>query len=173
MMTRVSSWADQLARGVLFVLLAVMTVLVFLQVVLRYVFGHSIVWSEEVSRYAFVWASFMGASLASRWGIHVGVRILVDHLPKGAKRAIELTANIFILFFLCVAVYVGVQATFRAWNQSTAVLQIPMAIPYSAIPVGCFLMLIQEVESVSKLLRGTQAKPAEGQESPFSPVPKE
>ena len=170
MMTRLSSWGDQLAKGVLFVLLVIMTALVFMQVVMRYVFSHSIPWSEEVSRYAFVWASFIGASIASRWGIHVGVRILVDYLPKGLQRVIELAARFFILVFLCVATYVGTQATFRAWYQTTAVLQIPMTIPYSAIPVGCFLMLIQEAESMLKVLRGTQPKTAAGQEGPFSPV---
>jgi TRAP-type C4-dicarboxylate transport system permease small subunit len=154
MLTRLSSWADNFAKTLLFILLSVVLILVFFQVILRYIFGQSIVWSEEVSRYAFVWATFIGASLASRQGLHVAVGILVDHVPTVTKKYLSITANILVLIFVCVATFVTGQATMRAFNQQTAVLQIPMAVPYAGMCLGCVLLVIQQLAIVGRAFKG-------------------
>lgn len=154
MLTRLSSWADNFAKTLLFILLSVVLILVFFQVILRYIFGQSIVWSEEVSRYAFVWATFIGASLASRQGLHVAVGILVDHVPTVTKKCLSITANILVLIFVSVATFVTFQATMRAFNQQTAVLQIPMAVPYAGMCLGCVLMVIQQLAIARRAFKG-------------------
>ena len=170
MIARLGFWAYSFASCMLFVLLVVMVALVFCQVALRYVFGYSIVWTEEVARYAFVWATFIGASLALRVGAHIGVRLLIDKLPRRWRRVFEIAANALVLVFICISLYVGTQATLRAWKQQTAILQMPMAIPYLAIPIGFFLMAIQQIEALFRFLKGEVAQSVDAKEPGRTPV---
>ena len=82
-------FADRVLRGYTRALdmlgglfLAVMVVLVFGNVVLRYAFNSGLTMSEEVSRWLFVWLTFMGAVVALREHSHLGVDALVLRLPQ-------------------------------------------------------------------------------------------
>ena len=68
-------------------LLVVMVALVFGNVVLRYAFNSGITVSEELSRWAFVWLTFLGAIVALREHGHLGTDMLVGRLGAGGKRA--------------------------------------------------------------------------------------
>ncbi|HJW57757.1 MAG TPA: TRAP transporter small permease [Burkholderiaceae bacterium] len=93
-----------LSRGVSRVLevtivacLAIMSILVFGNVVLRYAFDSGIAWSEELARLVFVWLIFLGAILASREHAHIGFDTLVTRLPDfGKKLCIAITGVIML-----------------------------------------------------------------------------
>ena len=65
--------------------LAVMSVVIFWQVVCRYVLKSSLPWSEELSRYLLVWTSFIGGAYGVRLGAHIGVEAFTLLLPKKAQ----------------------------------------------------------------------------------------
>jgi TRAP-type C4-dicarboxylate transport system permease small subunit len=67
--------------------LAAMAAMVFGNVVLRYVFNSGIAISEEVSRWLFVWLTFLGAIVALREHAHLGTDVLLARLPRAGKRA--------------------------------------------------------------------------------------
>jgi len=76
----------RILKFVIAVCLAVMVVLVFGNVVLRYVFNSGITMSEELSRWLMVWLTFLGAIVALREHSHLGVDTLVRMLPASGKR---------------------------------------------------------------------------------------
>ena len=78
--------------------LAIMVVLVFGNVVLRYAFNSGITVSEEVSRWLFVWLTFLGAIVALRQHGHLGVDALVRRLPNAGKRACLIVTQILMLY---------------------------------------------------------------------------
>src|ERR1700745_1599244 len=90
------SWASRMARGldlycsflkaVIAACLAVMVVLVFGNVVLRYGFNSGITISEELSRWLLVWLTFLGAIVAMREHAHLGVDTLIRALPPLGKK---------------------------------------------------------------------------------------
>ena len=80
--------------------LAAMVVLVFGNVVLRYVFNTGITISEEASRWLFVWMTFVGAIIALRKHAHLGMDSLVSRLPTVAKKACFLVSNLLMLYAL-------------------------------------------------------------------------
>src|ERR1035437_10938826 len=51
------------------------------QVVARYLIGSSLIWSEELSRYALIWSAMVGSAVAYQRGAHIAVTVLVDLLP--------------------------------------------------------------------------------------------
>jgi TRAP-type C4-dicarboxylate transport system permease small subunit len=79
-------------------LLVVMVVLVFGNVVLRYVFNSGLTVSEEVSRWAFVWLTFMGAVVALKEHGHLGTDVLVGRLPVAGKKACLLIGQLLMLY---------------------------------------------------------------------------
>src|SRR5437763_5179365 len=90
--------------------LAVMVVLVFGNVVLRYGFNSSITMSEELSRWLFVWMTFLGAVVAVRRHSHLGSDALVARLPLPAKKACFAAAHVLMLA-MCIVMAKG------AWEQ--------------------------------------------------------
>ena len=97
--------ADRVLRGYTRVLdalsglcLAVMVVLVFGNVVLRYTLNSGITVSEELSRWLFVWLTFMGAVVALREHGHLGTDALVSRLPAMGKKACLVLAQLAMLY---------------------------------------------------------------------------
>ena len=78
--------------------LAIMVVLVFGNVVLRYTMNSGITVSEELSRWLFVWLTFMGAVVALREHGHLGTDVLVSRLPAVGKKVCLVLAQIAMLY---------------------------------------------------------------------------
>jgi TRAP-type transport system small permease protein len=78
--------------------LVAMVIMVFGNVILRYAFNSGITVSEEMSRYCFIWLTYIGAMLAMREGEHLGVDTLVKHLPVGGKKACLFASEALMLF---------------------------------------------------------------------------
>ena len=125
-------WIDLYCRAlkVMVVLcLAVMVVLVFTNVVLRYVFNSGIATSEELSRWLLVWLTFLGAIVALRQHAHLGVDTLVRALPPRGKLLCFVISYALML-------YADSLLTIGSWKQ--AVLTFHDSAPASGISVGLF-----------------------------------
>ena len=97
MTARVITWLARATEALLAALLAGMVLMVFGNVVLRYVFNSGIVVSEELSRIFFVWLTFIGAVLAMRDGAHLGMDSVVRKLPRRGRLACLALSQILIL----------------------------------------------------------------------------
>jgi TRAP-type C4-dicarboxylate transport system permease small subunit len=148
MLSRISYYANKSTEWSCLVLIVAMTVVTFAQVFFRFVVVHSLPWSEEFSRYALVWASFLGASIALKRGLHIGVGAFVAKLPKEKRRLIYLITLVMITFFLIVVIVKGVQMASFNMKQSSPAMRIPMGFPYLAIPVGSLVMVIHLLDEL-------------------------
>jgi len=131
-------------RWAVIALLAIMAVIVFANVVLRYATGASILWSEEVSRYLMIWLTFAGSGLVLRYGGHVGIETLQEALPRHAAGIRAVIVALLLAFFTFMVV-VGVRYAALALAQTTPVLQIPVGTVYLAIPIGFALLAVHLV----------------------------
>jgi TRAP-type C4-dicarboxylate transport system permease small subunit len=127
-------------RALVIALLAAMAVMVFANVALRFLTDHSILWTEEASRYAMVWLTFIGAGPVLRYGAHIGIDTVERALPRHAW---IIRATIFALraIFFTVMIVVGIRYSILTWAQTTPVLEIPIGAVYLAMPFGFALML--------------------------------
>ena len=132
-------------QGVVVVVFAAIVVVVFGQVVSRFVFNAPFSWSEELARYLQVWLIMLGAAACLRKGMHLSVDYAVHALRDSAKRTLSLLSLAGILFFLGVVFVSGVSLIVTTSSQRTPALQIPMWAVYLAIPVGSLLMLLETV----------------------------
>jgi len=129
-------------RAIIFIMMAVMATLVFVNVVTRYVFNFSIIWAEEVSQYLMIWIAYLGAGLALREGRHVAVEMLQDRLPTALGRRVRMAVGGLVLAFLGAVTVLGFQFVVFVWNQETPVLNISLGIPSLAIPIGALLFAL-------------------------------
>ena len=111
------------------VCLAAMVVLVFTNVVLRYLFNSGIATSEELSRWLLVWLTFLGAIVALRQHAHLGVDTLVRMLPARGKLFCFVASYLLML-------YADALLTIGSWKQT--VLTYGDTAPASGISVGLF-----------------------------------
>jgi TRAP-type transport system small permease protein len=97
-MTRIVEAYFHLLKIAIAACLVVMVVLVFGNVVLRYAFNMGITTSEELSRFLFVWMTFLGAIVALREHSHLGVDLLVRALPSTGKKVCFVVAHVLMLY---------------------------------------------------------------------------
>ncbi len=116
--------------------------LVFVNVVLRYGFGTSISWVEEVARFLMIWGAFLGAGLALREGRHVAIEVLQDRLPEPARRALRIVIGVVVLVFIIGLAYLGARFVIFGWDKVTMALQVSRGLPYLAVPIGSAVFAI-------------------------------
>ncbi len=122
-----------------------MALCVLFQVLLRYVFKVPIPWTEEASRFLFIWATFMGAAIAFHDGGHLNVKLFVSRLPKGRPQAFTaVLADICCFWFLGMYTVQG----FALATRLSMMGQTPpsmdfllMGWVYLAIPIGSLFMI--------------------------------
>jgi TRAP-type transport system small permease protein len=144
---------DRFLHGLLALLLGVLTASVFLQVLSRFVLRYPLPWTEEVTRLAFVYSIFVGATVAVREKAHINVDVFVTLLPRRAARAVTLAGSALVAVFLGVVVWQGILFVQATGVQMTPVLQIPFRHLYVVIPVSGALMLVYLVLGVVDDLR--------------------
>ncbi len=132
-------------RWVVIVMMGTMALLVFANVVSRYLFNHSLVWVEELTQYQMIWIAWLGAGLALREGRHVSVDLLEDALPDGARRVLRGAIALTMLGFLLALGWYGMQIVAFTWNQETPMLGVRTGIPYLGIPIGALLCALHLV----------------------------
>jgi TRAP-type C4-dicarboxylate transport system permease small subunit len=128
-------------RMLVIALLAAMALMVFANVALRFLTDYSILWTEEASRYAMVWLTFIGAGPVLRYGGHIGIETLEQAAPRLAP-AIRGAILALLAVFFGVMIVVGVRYAILTWAQTTPVLQVPIGAVYLAMPCGFALMLV-------------------------------
>jgi TRAP-type transport system small permease protein len=138
----------------LVVFLTLMVIMVFGNVVLRYGFNSGIISSEELSRFLFIWITFLGAIIALREGTHLGLDSLVRALPRSGKIACLVTSEL-IMLLCCGLMFYG------TWKQQTinsttlsAVLEIPMSWVYGVGYVASVAMALIIIAKLIRVARG-------------------
>lgn len=131
------------------VLLGIMGALIFLsaiaQVFFRYAVGDSLLWSEELGRYLFVWLVFLGAAHAVSTKGHLVINIIIQYLPGTGQRVVESIAQILMMLFFGFLAIQGFRLSAIAWNQLSPAVEIPMGIVYLVIPISALLMLFNSI----------------------------
>ena len=127
-------------RVLLIVLFAAITIVVFMQIIYRYVLLQPISWAEEVARYLFVWISFLGAGIAVKNKSHVGVEFVIKLFPKKITKIILTFSFLLCAFFSILMAIHGWTLVQRTSAQLSAAMRMPMSIAYLAIPVGFIIM---------------------------------
>ncbi len=129
-------------RGAVIALAAGIVLVIFIQVVLRYVFNSAFFGAEELAKFMFTCLIFLGATVALERGMHFSVDTIVAKLPVPLMRLAFVAAQGFVLMVLGILVVKGTQLTILNWRQLSPALQVPISFPYAAVPTAAALMIL-------------------------------
>ena len=118
------------------VAVALLIIPITLQIISRYTaLIPSYIWTEELSRFMFIWMVMLGAMIAVREGTHFEVDVWPDLSPR-AGALLRIVSNLVVLLFALVFVYWGVQFVRFGWDQQSELAELPMPFIFLAWPIA-------------------------------------
>ncbi|WP_449538973.1 TRAP transporter small permease [Ferdinandcohnia sp. Marseille-Q9671] len=129
-------------KWILIILFFVLVVVVFLQVLFRFVLEQPLAWTEELGRYLLVWTTFLGAGYGMSVKAHPSVEILYESVGPAIKKVFHVVTTILIVFFFWQVIVHSFDFIERSMVQKSPVLQLPMGLVYTVIPISSVLFII-------------------------------
>ncbi|MEW6670640.1 MAG: TRAP transporter small permease [Thermodesulfobacteriota bacterium] len=158
-------YLDKIMFWAIFILAAIMFLMVFLQVIMRYSFiTDPFSFSEELARYLMVWIVCIGSAGAYSQGMHIGVNLFTGLLPAAGQIWVARLVHMAVGGLMGVIIFEGGRLSYFLANQFSPAMEIKMTWPYLAVPVGAFLILIQAAALLIKGFAGAE-KPLNPQEN--------
>lgn len=125
--------------------LAAMACIMMVQIAARYVFQASLSWTEEITRFLFIWSAFLSISYCIRYHISIKVVTILEYVPKKAALALKVVGKIVMLLFYGYMLHYAAKFMMDtiASGQVSPACGIPMVLIYSAPLVGFTLAVIR------------------------------
>ncbi|ELG4786410.1 TRAP transporter small permease [Vibrio vulnificus] len=189
LLAKISHFTDRVEEGLIAFFLGAMTLLTFVNVVMRYLFNDNILWALELTVFMFAWMVLVGASYGVKKHFHIGVDVVIDKAPPPLRKVLALVAVSCCLTFSILLLigswnYWYPFATERAWyetddipmpemfqfmsdwfNEGEAYEKIPRFIPYMALPVGMALLTFRFLQVAWRILTDQQDRMIAGHEA--------
>jgi len=140
------------AKYFVFVLMIFLVVIVFAEVIARYLFNTSLRYTEEIVIYSMVWLGLIGAGVAVKENTLISINSLLQSFSPKITKLIKVVGNIMIIILLLWIVKSGINYTLRNITQLSPTMQISMMYPYLSIPVGCGILILHYIDSVVRIL---------------------
>lgn len=135
-MKKLIGFYHQLLTWLMVLTIAVLVVPVTLQMISRYTaLIPSYIWTEELSRFLFIWMVMLGAMIGIREGTHFEVDVWPELGPR-ANAALKIASSLFVLVFAFVFLYWGIQFVQFGWYQTSELADLPMPFIFLAWPVA-------------------------------------
>lgn len=162
---------DTIERNGIALALGLMTLVTFANVVARYVFNSNVLWALETTVFLFAWLVLLGASHCVKISAHIGVDIIQNLLPLGARRGLVLVSVMLSVLFSGLLLYGAFEywwpfVTKQAWyevndipmfffpelmgdifNEGETYDYMPKFIPYLALPIGMTLLTLRFIQA--------------------------
>lgn len=120
----------------------VMCALLVLQLASRYLFSKPLLFTEEFSRFCYVWIAFLGMAIAHKRGDHIKIDLFVGLFPPGVRRVLTALVDIISLAMLAYLAYWGVEYMLFNEYSVAASVDFPLYYVYAALPVSCALAVV-------------------------------
>lgn len=157
-MKKVISWLDEnLEEFLMLILLAMISIIIMLQVIMRYVFGHALSWPEEFTRFCFVYTGCLSAGYCIRRGVGIRVDLLLNFMPKPMKIFFDYAGKLTTLLVYGLIFYWSFDLIAKTSTLSTA-MQWPFKVVYAGFPVGFGLGILRGIQDLVVYTKKTFAK---------------
>ncbi|MCD7992153.1 MAG: TRAP transporter small permease [Clostridia bacterium] len=152
---KVFQWMDdKLEVFIGAVFLALMVVFTTLQIVGRYLFSTPFPWTEEMTRYMFVWMVFISIGYAVKTGEHIRITFVRSLLRPSLRLYLDIVCNILCFGFSVICMIEGYKllSIIRQGGQTAVSLPIPMWLLYLVMPLGFLLVCLRLVQCTVKIV---------------------
>lgn len=145
---------NKFEESVLSMLLVSMTILVFAEVIARFVFNHGISWAQELTLIINSWMVLLGASYCVREKAHIGVEFLTDKLSGSLAKWVTAAAIIFCLIYCAIFLYGSIVYVYEDYLIDIELDDLPIAswIPASALVIGFGLLMMRFLQALYRVI---------------------
>jgi C4-dicarboxylate transporter DctQ subunit len=152
---KLDSYLDYINMTIMTVMMAVATLLAFINVVLRYVFGTSLTWAGELTSYLFIWSALFGSAYGFKIGLHIGVTAIIQSIkPKIAKYILSLSLIVIFIYLLLIVKWGYDFVMFNYELEQVSIdLQLPFWIIYLCVPISMSIAAYQVLLKIIKTIR--------------------
>ena len=150
------NWFERAEEGLIALLLAAMTLIIFGQVIARYVFNYSFVWALELVTYLFAGLIFLGMAYGVRVGAHIGIDALVKSLGPRSSRVVGSLAAASCVAYAVIVLVGSVQYVekMRSIGILSQDLPIEQWIPRLVLPIGFLLLVLRFLQAFYRIATG-------------------
>ena len=137
-------------RWLLLVLYMFIVIVIFVEVVRRFVLQYSSVWGEETARFAFIYLVWIGTASAVKERAHIRIDVLLHYLPPRGVAALYLVADALTAVLACFAIWWSMDPVMVSlkYHNVTDGLRIIRVWFLMAVPIGFVLVMIRLVQSM-------------------------
>jgi|LSQX01.1.fsa_nt_gb TRAP-type C4-dicarboxylate transport system permease small subunit len=157
-LTAVNDFLVRIAKFAAITAFIVMVISSSLQIIFRFVLNIPLPWSEELSRFAFVWSTTLGISIFMRGRKHSSVDILETILPPKYKKVLLALTDILCELFFIVMIIGGIRMVNVTMNQISPALSVPMGTMYLSIPLSAAIMMFMSAENFLNLFYSKEGR---------------
>lgn len=153
---RVLDRLDSLLAAATSTMIVLIGLAMILEVVMRYLFDKPTVWTVELSRFALLYITFLGASWVLRQEAHVKIDMVLDMLNPRNRALLNMVTSLFCAAICLVLVWYGAKVSvdsFQTGYRMETELRTPQVAVIAVIPVGMFLFLFGFVKRTYRYLR--------------------
>jgi C4-dicarboxylate transporter DctQ subunit/C4-dicarboxylate transporter DctM subunit len=147
-----------------FATLVAMTILIFGQTVSRFTIRQTPAWTQELAQFIQVYFVYLGACYAIKKDVHIRITVLGRVFPPLLYKIFDLLGYVFFLLFCVILIAWGFPLCnqIRQFHQVSASLQLPMFIPYLAVPLGGVIMSYRLIQQIVLVIRSESRSPKSG-----------
>jgi TRAP-type C4-dicarboxylate transport system permease small subunit len=161
-MRRLLQRTDELLLQVSVLFSAGLLVCVLLQVFFRYVLLVALPWSEELTRYLFIWSSMLAAAVVVGQRDHFSIPIVIELFPPRVRRLLDILGTVLCIAFAVLVVVKGTAWSWRMLSARSPVLEFPQGGVYAVMPLAALYMIAHLAVHLTTLLgacRGKEGQP--------------
>lgn len=147
-LTKINNKIMQPLNWIIILSMAILSSLVFLQIVNRFVFKIPMPWTDEFAKYFFVWLALYGSAKAVREKSHIFIDIIELVLKGELGKIISLIAEVVCLIFYVILLVVSTPWALENMDVWADSMQIGMGVFYSCVPIGALLMILFATENI-------------------------
>lgn len=153
---RILDWLCEITTTLI---LWVTVVVIFVQVIARYILEVSLPWTEEFARFAFLWLIFLANAMAERQKEHFRVTYFVEQAPRPLRYAFWAVGELLVLVFFIWLLFDSLQFVRMGQRMISTVLQLRLDYIYWALPVAILFSLLNRSRNIVAVLRDRPDNP--------------
>lgn len=152
---------EKVINLIIVVMFSVLIVSTVTQVFMRTVLNSSPPWTEELARYSFMYVNIIGAAICVRKKSHARVTAVVDLLGPRTSKALDIFADLMILFVSYIMVRYGIVCVLQVVKQRSPAMRLCMSFVYACIPLAGICIGFESIASLCKNFGASKNKGAE------------
>ncbi|MEJ2057675.1 MAG: TRAP transporter small permease [Desulfofustis sp.] len=146
---------SRLGAGLAEICLVLLLILVFNEVIARYVLNKPTLYSVEISEYLLLFVAFTAAGWVMQNDRHVRMHSVIKLMPTRVQHVLEVCTSSIVLVFCLILVWEGTRASVMAFTggyHSSSLLNVPLWLPYAIIPIGSLILALQVLVRIVGLI---------------------